>query len=146
MTAFKEFSARFAQSVCILTHDNLGVKSSCTISSYSSVSTSLDADICLFSLTQNSFMAGIVRESSKIQIALLNHYQSDVATYYARNRFDSERFNIDRVVAESVGVITGLIAESISVGGSVVYIAEIQNIELSPLDFRPLVYRLRNYE
>jgi flavin reductase (DIM6/NTAB) family NADH-FMN oxidoreductase RutF len=146
MTVFKDFSARFAQSVCLLTFDDLGVKKSCTISSYSSVSASLEVDTFSFSLAQNSFMAGILQENSKVQITLLRHHQSNVARYYAGNRFDSSQFNIDRVVAESIGVITGRVARAIPVVGSVLYLSEVENIVLVSLDSRPLVYRLRNYE
>jgi flavin reductase (DIM6/NTAB) family NADH-FMN oxidoreductase RutF len=146
MTAFKEFSARFAQSVCVLTHDNFGVKRSCTISSYSSVSASTDADIFSFSLAQNSFMAGIMQESSTVQITLLSHHQSSVARYYAGNRIDSDYFNIDDVVAESIAVVTGTITRSIPVGSSMLYLTEVENIVLVSVDSRPLVYRLRNFE
>ena len=146
MKAFKEFSARFAQSVCILTHDNLGDKRSCTISSYSSVSASIDVNTFSFSLAQNSFMADIVREKSEVKITLLSHNQTNVARYYATNRFDAERINIDRVVAEAIGVVTGIIVRCIPVGGSILFLAEVQNIALTPVDSRPLVYRLRNYE
>ena len=146
MTAFKEFSARFAQTVCLLTHDILGAQRSCTISSYSSVSTSTDVDVFSFSLAQDIFMAGMMQESSKVQITLLGRHQSNVAKYYARNRFDSDRFEINRVVAESIGVVKGSITKSIPVGSSVLYLAEVENIELFSLDSRPLVYLLRNYE
>jgi flavin reductase (DIM6/NTAB) family NADH-FMN oxidoreductase RutF len=146
MTAFKEFSARFAQSVCLLTHDNFGVKKSCTISSYSSVSASTDADIFSFSLAQNSFMAGIMQEGSKVQITLLGQHQSNVARYYAGNRFDSNYFNIDDVVAESIAAVTGKISRSIPVGSSMLYLSEVENILMVSVDSRPLVYRLRNFE
>jgi len=146
MTAFKEFSSRFAQSVCILTHDNLGIESSCTISSYGSVSASIDMDFFSFSLTQNSFMAGIVRQNSNVRITLLSHHQSNVAKFYVENRFNSDGFSMDRVTAECIGVVTGRIDRTIPVGGSILCIAEVKEIMLKRENSRPLVYRLRNYE
>ena len=146
MTTFKEFSSRFAQSVCILTHDNLGIEKSCTISSYNSVSASIEMNFFSFSLTQNSFMAGIMRQNSNVRISLLSHHQLSVAEFYVENRFDSERFSMDRVAAESIGVVTGRIARIIPVGASVLCLAEAQDIKLTRENTRPLVYRLRNYE
>ena len=146
MTAFKEFSARFAQSVCILTHDDLGTERSCTISSYSSVSASIEVNIFSFSLTRNSLMADIVRDNSTVRITLLSHRQLNVAKFYVKNRFDSKQFSIDRVVAESIGVVTGRIARSVPIGNSILFLAEVQDISLTPSDSRPLVYRLKQYE
>jgi len=145
MTEFKEFSARFSQSVCVLTFGSLGEEKSCTISSFSSVSASVDLNIFSFSLTQNSFMAGIVRENHEVKVTLLSHHQSSVADYYVKNRFDSGEFSIDRVINESIGVVKGKIINSMLVGSSILYLAEVQGITFSDSDAKPLVYRLRSY-
>ena len=146
MTDFKEFYARFSQSVCILTFDNFGEEKSCTISSFSSVSASADQSIFSFSLTQNSFMAGIVRENCEVKVTLLSHGQSKVADYYVKNRFDSDVFTMNRVVGESIGVVTGKIFKSMPVGSSILYLTEVQEIIFAEMDAKPLVYRLRSYE
>lgn len=146
MKAFREISARFAQTVCLLTHDNLGTRKSCTISSYNPISTSINSGIFSFSLTRDSFMAGNIEENSKVQVTLLNYNQSNIAEFYAKNRSDSDRINIENVAAESIGFIKGKVFKSIPVGSSVLYLSEVENIEFCSLDLRPLVYRLRNYE
>lgn len=145
MTDFKEFSARFAQSVCILTFDNFGEEKSCTISSFSSVSASTNLSIFSFSLTQNSFMAGIMRENYEVTVTLLSQSQSRVADYYVKNRFDSGEFSMGRVVDESIGVLTGKIFKSMLVGSSILYLAEVQEVKFVEIDSKPLVYRLRSY-
>lgn len=91
-------------------------------------------------------MAEIVRDNSAVRITLLSQHQLNVAKFYTRNRFDSKQFSIDRVAAESIGVVTGKIAKSIPVGSSILYLTEVQDISLPPINFRPLVYRLKNYE
>lgn len=146
MKDFKEFSARFAQSVCILTCENLGVKSSCTISSYSSVSASANLNIFAFSLTKNSFMESVLQRDSEVRLTLLSENQTSVAKYYTANRFNSGQFSIVRIAAAAIGTITGSITRSIPVGNSILYLAKVQNLVLTQLDVRPLVYRLRNYE
>jgi flavin reductase (DIM6/NTAB) family NADH-FMN oxidoreductase RutF len=146
MTTFKDFSARFAQNVCILTHAELGIERSCTISSYSSVSASASVNYFSFSLAQNSFMAGIVGENSKVKVTLLSHGQRKVAEFYVRNRFDSEQFNINRVCAESNGFVTGRVTGHLIVGGSILYLAQVQEVALNPEISMPLIYRLRNYD
>lgn len=145
MTEFKEFLARFAQNVCILTLDNLGDKRSCTISSFNSVSASIEQSIFAFALTQDSLMASIVRENSRVTVTLLSDCQSNVASYYVKNRFDSGRFAMNRVAIKSIGVVTGRISKAIPVGSSTLYLAEVQGVKLTQVDSRPLIYRLRNY-
>ena len=142
---FKEFYARFSQSVCILTFDNLGEEKSCTISSFSSVSASTELSIFSFSLTQNSFMAGIVRDNYEVKVTLLSHGQSSVADYYVKNRFASGEFSMDRVANESIGAVRGKIFKSILVGSSILYLTEVQEITFADVDAKPLVYRLRSY-
>jgi flavin reductase (DIM6/NTAB) family NADH-FMN oxidoreductase RutF len=91
-------------------------------------------------------MAGNIEENSKVQVTLLNYNQSNIAEFYAKNRSDSDRINIENVAAESIGFIKGKVFKSIPVGSSVLYLSEVENIEFCSLDLRPLVYRLRNYE
>lgn len=146
MTLFKEISSILAQSVCILTHDHFGIERSCTISSYGSVSASMGIDFFSFSLTQDSFMAGIVRHNSNVRITLLSQQQSSVAKFYVKNRYNSEGFSMDRVGAGALGIVAGRVDRTILVGGSILYLAEVQEIKLLRDNSRPLVYRLRNYE
>lgn len=146
MTTFKDFSANFAQSVCLLTVEAPDEEKTCTISSYNSVSASREADLFSFSLATGSYMAGVINESSNVRVSLLSSSQSSAADHFVKNRTSSDEICLDEVVLASIGFVKGAVTSSISVGASTLYVVTVRQIEILNPNKWPLVYRLRSYQ
>ena len=146
MTEFKDFSARFAQSVCLMTLQASDGEKTCTISSYNSISSSLEADLFSFSLASSSYMAGIVQISSRVRVSLLSSNQSSAANHFVKNRISNDEYDLHEIVSASIGFAEGEVTSSIPVGASILYIVTVRKIEILNSDFKPLVYRLGQYE
>lgn len=146
MSAFKDFSAHFAQSVCLLTSQDAGGEKTCTISSYNSVSSSLDEDLFSFSLSSNSYMAGVIEDTSHVRVCLLGSNQSTAANYFVKNRTANAEFDLSNIVSTSIGFVQGEVISNIHVGASTLYIVAVHKIEILNANLTPLVYRLRQYQ
>ena len=146
MSVFKDFSAHFAQSVCLLTSKDGSGEKTCTISSYNSVSSSLDSDLFSFSLSSNSYMAGVVKETSHVRVCLLGSNQSNAANFFVKNRVSNAEFELSKIVSTSIGFAEGEVTSRINVGASTLYIVAVHNIEIMNANLTPLVYRLRQYQ
>lgn len=145
MSNFKDYSAMHAQSVCILTSNYTTEPNSCTISSFSPISSDKNNDFFSFSLSYSGFMATTITLGTDVRISLLTALQEEAARYFVLNRKDGPIHNLNEVWQNSIGYINSDIISEYRIGKSILYVAKNQNIVFQNENKIPLVYRMRKY-
>lgn len=145
MSNFKDYSAMHTQSVCILTSNFMTQPNSCTISSFSPISSDKNNDFFSFSLSDSGFMATTITLGTVVRISLLTELQEEAARYFVLNRKDGPIHNLNEVWQNSIGYITSDVISEYRIGKSILYIAKSQNIVFHNKNKIPLVYRIRKY-
>jgi hypothetical protein len=142
---FKDYSAMHAQSVCLLTSNYIVDPNSCTISSFSPISSDAADDFFSFSLSESGFMSTTIEIGALVRITLLEETQNEAAIYFAKQRKEGVNHRLDQIWQNSIGYINSEVISCHKIGKSILYIAKNQNIVINNTNEIPLIYRLRSY-
>ena len=146
MEIYKSFASDFVQTVCLLSFQNYGSFKSCIISSFSSVSATIDNCYFAFSLTKGSFMGESLVVDDSFRIAILEQGQEEIAIHFVLNRDDTADFNVKSVWQGCIAYLDGTVFQKLDVGNSFLYVCKVKTIEKNKTMARPLTYFRKKYE
>lgn len=145
MQDYRNFAACFVQSVCLLTVFEPDSSLTCTISSFSSISSSEEKDIFSVSLSQKSKIGSAINLNSRVTITLLSSLQESTARHFATHRIQLDNLNSAEIQSAAVGVIEGKVVDTLEIHESVLCLIELTRVlRLSP-HLNPLLYHQRTY-
>ena len=142
---FKDYSAMHAQSVCLLTSNYISNPNTCTISSFSPISSDIAQDFFSFSLSNSGFMSTTIDLGVLVRISLLRDTQSEVAKYFVAQRKENVIYNLNEIWQYLIGYINSEVISYSRIGTSILYIAKNLDIVINSKNEIPLIYRLRKY-
>jgi len=145
MEDYRNFAASFVQSVCLMTVFAPDSGMTCTVSSFSSISSTDERSIFSVSLSKKSKMGSSIDLNSRVKITLLSSLQESAARHFANHRIPVESFNLSEIQDSSVGVIEGNLIDTLIIHESILCFIESTGIlHLSP-HLTPLLYHKRAY-